>query len=168
VIGAKDMLKFGKMIFRATKGHSILYTFNIPKDEIEENYPDLEIEARTAFIVIIESGEHVLNKVTRICESFLAKRYTLQTNKEAIFEKIKDIENAINDTKTLCSMTEKKLRSDLEVAVSTHDYHCSKYEAYKILIEKESLLYSTLNLLKVVEYEDKPGSTMIAKVWVPE
>ena len=23
-------------------------------------------------------------------------------------------------------------------------------------------------MLKVVEYEDKPGSTMIAKVWVPK
>ena len=110
----------------------------------------------------------MLNKVNRICESFLAKRYTLQTSKEAIFEKIKDIENAINDTKTLCSMTEKKLKTDLEVAVSTNDYQCSKYEAYKILIEKESILYTTLNMLKVVEYENKPGSTMVAKVWVPE
>ena len=130
------MLKFSRVIFRATKGHSILYTFNIPKDEIEENYPELEIEARTAFIVIIESGEQTQNKVTRICESFLAKRYTLQTNKEAIFDKIKDIENAINDTKTLTNMTEKKLKADLEVAVSTSEYQCAKYEAYKILIEK--------------------------------
>jgi hypothetical protein len=32
VIPSKDILKFGKMVFRATKGHSILYTFNVPND----------------------------------------------------------------------------------------------------------------------------------------
>lgn len=130
------MLKFGRTIFRATKGHSILYTFNIPKDELEETNPDLQIESRTAFIIILESGATVLNKVTRICEAFSTKRYTLETNKEAIFEKIKDIENTINDTKQLCSMTEKKLKQDLEQVVSVDEYHCSKYEAFRVLIEK--------------------------------
>mgnify|MGYP000247630671 CR=1 FL=1 len=85
VISAKDVLKFGKMIFRGTKGHSILYTFNVPADEIESKFTDVEIETRVAFIIIIESGANVLAKVTRICESFQAKKYTLQTNKEAIF-----------------------------------------------------------------------------------
>ena len=32
VIPSKDILKFGKTVFRATKGHSILYTFNVPND----------------------------------------------------------------------------------------------------------------------------------------
>jgi hypothetical protein len=39
VISARDQLKFGKMIFRATKGHSICYTFNVPQDEIEITFP---------------------------------------------------------------------------------------------------------------------------------
>lgn len=77
VLTARDILKFGKMIFRATKGHSILYTFNIPQDEIEINYPDLNIESRVAFIIIIESGVNVLQKVNRICESFSSKKYNL-------------------------------------------------------------------------------------------
>jgi len=34
IIDSKDMLKFSKMIFRATKGNSILYTFNIPNDDL--------------------------------------------------------------------------------------------------------------------------------------
>ena len=65
-------------------------------------------------------------------------------------------------------MTEKRLKGELEQVVAVGEYHCSKYEAYRALIEKESIIYTTLNLLKVVEYQDKPGSTMIAKVWVPE
>lgn len=67
VIASKDMLKFGKMIFRATKGHSILYTFSIPNDITEAFTSSTSLESRTAFIIIIESGSNVLNKVNRIC-----------------------------------------------------------------------------------------------------
>lgn len=63
------------MVFRATKGNSILYTFNIPNDS--KNY-----DPRTAFIVILESGSNILTKVTRICETFYAKKYSLPTNKD--------------------------------------------------------------------------------------
>jgi len=53
VIPSKDILKFGKMILRATKGHSILYTFNIPNDPSKHLVPSLVIEERTAFIIIM-------------------------------------------------------------------------------------------------------------------
>jgi hypothetical protein len=66
------------MIFRATKGNSILYTFNIPNDSPT-------IDPRTAFIAILESGSNVLTKVIRICEAFYAKKYVLPTNKDEIF-----------------------------------------------------------------------------------
>ena len=46
VIQAKDMLKFSRMIMRATKGNSIQYTFNIPNDFPKE-------EPRAAFILIL-------------------------------------------------------------------------------------------------------------------
>ena len=60
--------------------------------------------------------------MTRICESFATKRYNIETNKEAIFEKIKSIENTINDTKQLCFMTENRLKQDLENVVSIGEY----------------------------------------------
>ena len=41
VLPSKDILKFGKMIFRATKGHSILYTFSIPNDATEAFHPTI-------------------------------------------------------------------------------------------------------------------------------
>jgi hypothetical protein len=46
VILSKDMLKFTKMVFRATKENSIIYTFNIPNDY-------QKFDPRTAFIIII-------------------------------------------------------------------------------------------------------------------
>lgn len=60
------------------------------------------------------------------------------------------------------------MKQDLNLVVSTEEYRCARYEAYRVLIEKESIIYSTLNFLKVVQFDDKPGSTMIAKVWIPE
>jgi hypothetical protein len=82
IIYSADLLKFSKMIFRASKGNSILYTFNIPNDSATT-------PPRTAFIIILESGSNILTKVNRISDTFYAKRYTLPTNKDEIFEKIK-------------------------------------------------------------------------------
>ena len=65
-------------------------------------------------------------------------------------------------------MTEKKLQQDLEFAISISEYGYSKYECFRIVLEKESLIYHTLNMLSVDHYGGKPGSTMIAKIWVPE
>ena len=76
IIKAKDLMKFTKMVFRASKGNSILYTFNIPSESDTDNIP------RSAFIAIIESGSVLINKLTRICESFNAKKYRLPTNKD--------------------------------------------------------------------------------------
>lgn len=84
IISSVDLLKFSKMVFRASKGNSILYTFNIPNDSPST-------PPRTAFIVILEAGSNVLTKINRISDTFYAKRYALPTNKDEIFEKIKEI-----------------------------------------------------------------------------
>ena len=73
------------MVFRATKGNSILYTFSTPKYN-----PSIEFD-RTAFIIIIESGSALINKLNRICDSFGINRYTLPTDKDEVFDKIKEI-----------------------------------------------------------------------------
>jgi V-type H+-transporting ATPase subunit a len=155
IIESRDLLKFSKMVFRATKGNSILYTFNIPNDTPL-------IGPRTAFIVILEAGSNVLTKVNRISDTFYAKKYTLPTNKDEIFNKIKEIEDTINDTKQLCTMTEKKLKEDLTHSISDSDFGYSKFEAYRILLERESLIFHTMNFL------EERFNSLIAKVWITE
>ncbi len=75
IVASADLLKFSKMVFRASKGNSIFYTFNIPNDSPTT-------PPRTAFIVILEAGSNVLTKINRICDTFYAKRYALPTNKD--------------------------------------------------------------------------------------
>ena len=76
VLNVRDLERFTKMIFRVSKGNSILYTFNIPQEEGDKSEP------RAAFIVIIESGDVLYNKILRICESFNANRHKIPTDKD--------------------------------------------------------------------------------------
>ena len=59
----------------------------------------------------------MVNKINRICESFNSKKYRLPTNKDEVFDKIKEIEDNITDTKQLYVMAEKSLKESLENAV---------------------------------------------------
>lgn len=155
IISSVDLLKFSKMVFRASKGNSILYTFNIPNDS-SSNPP------RTAFIVILEAGSNVLTKINRISDTFYAKRYALPTNKDEMFEKIKEIEDTITDSKQLCTMTEKKLKEDLMHSISNEDYGYSKFEAYRILLQREVTIFHTMNFL------EERYNSLIAKIWITE
>ena len=74
------------MIFRVTKGNSILYTFNVPTEESRSHR-----HPRTSFLCILESGSVMLTKINKICENFGVKRYKLPSNKDEIFMKIKEI-----------------------------------------------------------------------------
>lgn len=108
IIESRDIEQFTKMIFRVTKGNSILYTFNIPK-EIDRHQARL----RTAFICVVESGTVLLTKIGRICESYGVKRYKLPSNKDEIFTKIKEIEDSITDTKQLLVLAQKNYSENL-------------------------------------------------------
>ena len=68
-----------------------------------------------------------MSKINRICESFYANNYNIPLTKDKIFEKIKEIEEAVNDTKQVVVMTERKIKEDLLNAVSTNDYEFSKF-----------------------------------------
>ena len=149
-------MKFTKMVFRATKGNSILYTFNIPKE-----YEDQDTSARTAFICVVESGGLLITKLNRICESFGAKKYKLPSNKDEIFEKIKEIEDSITDTKQLFVMAEKNYREDLQMVVANGEFECSTFDAYLILLERESIIFHTMNLM------EESGNILLGGIWVP-
>jgi len=155
ILQAKDLMKFTKMIFRASKGNSILYTFNIPAESAKDVVP------RSAFIVIIESGNALVNKINRICESFSAKKYRLPTNKDEVFDKIKEIEDNITDSKQLHVMAEKNFRENLSTAIETNEFGCARVEAFRILFEKEALIFNTMNLL------EETYNIMIGKIWIP-
>lgn len=52
-------------------------------------------------------GGTALTKINRVCDSFGVTKYNIPEGKDQMFEKIKEIEDAITDTKKLLVMLEK-------------------------------------------------------------
>jgi hypothetical protein len=57
-------------------------------------------------------------------------------------------------------MGEKSLKESLENAVETKDFGCARFEAFRVLFEKESLIFNTMNLL------EETYNIMVGKIWV--
>ena len=128
VLNTRDLERFTKMIFRISKGNSILYTFNIPQEEGDKSEP------RAAFIVVIESGDILYNKIVRICDSFGANKHKIPTDIDEMFDKIKEIEDAITDTKQLHLMTERQLKEDIVHCIEVGEFGCGRYDAFRIIL----------------------------------
>jgi hypothetical protein len=75
IINSEDMNRFTKIIFRTTRGNSLLYTFDIPSSQSSN------LKSKSLFIIMVEGGGSILAKLNRICDSFAAKKYTLPDQK---------------------------------------------------------------------------------------
>lgn len=112
IISKNDILRFNKMIFRTTKGNSLMYTFDVPSEENITNN-------KTVFLIVLESGGTVLTKINRICDSFSAKKYPLPDNKSQYYNKLIEIDTLIADTKQLKGITEKNMRDSFRELIDT-------------------------------------------------
>lgn len=65
------------------------------------------VSPRDAFICVLEMGGTALTKINRVCDSFGVTRYNIPEGNDQMFEKIKEIEDAITDTKKLLVILEK-------------------------------------------------------------
>lgn len=103
IINKSDIHRFNKMVFRGTKGNSLVYSFDVPTE-------DNTAFTKSVFIIMLESGGTILSKINRICDSFGAKKYPLPEYKEDYYHKLIDIDALLADTKQLKGITEKNLR----------------------------------------------------------
>jgi hypothetical protein len=103
IVNKIDILRFTKMIFRTTKGNSLVYTFDVPAE-------DGRGITKSVFIIILENGGTILSKINRICDSFAAKKYPLPDYKDEYYQRLIEIDALLTDTKQLKGITEKNLR----------------------------------------------------------
>lgn len=70
VVKSDEVARFRKLIFRATKGKSFMFT---------EQYADPEepTQMRSVYIITYYDGAHTRDKIYRICDSFSGQRYNL-------------------------------------------------------------------------------------------
>lgn len=72
VVESEETDRFRKLVFRATKGKSFMYT---------EQFTDVDdrgvVTTRSVYIITFYDGTHTRDKIHRICDSFTGQRYNL-------------------------------------------------------------------------------------------
>ena len=71
VVESEEVVRFRKLIFRATKGKSFMYTEQFTDSDHPEN------KARVVYIITYYDGAHIRDKIQRICDSFSGQRFNL-------------------------------------------------------------------------------------------
>jgi vacuolar-type H+-ATPase subunit I/STV1 len=73
VIEQEELPRLRKLIFRGTKGKSYIYTQTIEAPEGQEE----EGKSRAVYIIVYWSGNHIRDKLYRICDSFTGARFDI-------------------------------------------------------------------------------------------
>ena len=102
------------------------------------------------YIIVFWDGDHIRDRIQKICDSFSGQRYELpQENR--ISDKIRDIEKSIEDASQVCMRTVDSLREQLMVfdrASGDDGKYTSNIYIFKMFLAKEKALYKTLNMMK--------------------
>ena len=67
----------------------------------------------------------------------------------------------MTETKQLYVMAEKNYREELQNAVGMDIFECSSFDSYRIVLERELIIFNTLNLMEEV------NNIMVGQIWVP-
>ncbi len=57
-------------------------------------------------------------------------------------------------------MALKSLKENLDSTIEVKDFGCARFEAFRVLFEKELIIFNTMNLL------EETYNIMVAKIWV--
>lgn len=72
VVSQNDIQQLRKLVFRTTKGKSIMNIRQYADEEDEERSKD-----KSVFIIVFWDGEHTRNKLQKICDTFSKQRFNL-------------------------------------------------------------------------------------------
>lgn len=72
VINAEEVERLRKLVFRATKGKSFVFTKDYDQDQSVA-----EAQKRSVYIIMYWAGDSVRDRIHRICDSFQGQRFEL-------------------------------------------------------------------------------------------
>jgi len=76
VVDTEELFRFRKLVFRATKGKSFMFTEQFSLVDHPES------KGKSVYIITYYDGAHIREKIQRICDSFSGQRYTLPEHTE--------------------------------------------------------------------------------------
>ena len=70
VVEQSELQRLRRLIFRATKGKSYVYT-----EEVDEDEQTVQKGKKSVYIIMFWAGETVTERITKIVDSFQGERY---------------------------------------------------------------------------------------------
>ena len=145
VVDQSEIERLRRLIFRSTKGKSYMYT--------QENIDRNAAKQRSVYIIVFWDGEHIRERIQKICDSFSGQRFELPDLKE-ITPQIQKVTQSIADARGVFDRTKQSLRDQLiqfdkiEGDGDEERKTSSTIYIYKMFLAKEKALYKTLNQMK--------------------
>ena len=65
-----EMMRFKKMVFRATRGKALTYFEDLSNDGKIDYAGYADRKLRTVYVIVFQEGTTIRAKLTKICESF--------------------------------------------------------------------------------------------------
>lgn len=139
VVESDEIARFRKLIFRATKGKSFMYTQQFYDQDQPETKP------RSVYIITYYDGTHIREKIQRICDSFSGQRFNLPEQNK-LGEQIQRMADSIKNQRTVFDRTKQQLRNQLiEFDNITEEGDLEKSSStifiYKMFLAQEKALY---------------------------
>ncbi|CAD8083665.1 unnamed protein product [Paramecium sonneborni] len=171
VIDKEDENRFKRIMFRITKGNAWVNIVDLlPEKQHHQikNQIDLNrVSQPRCLYVIIYPGMNdqstMKQKLLKVCDSFCKNRIEYPNSEEAMENRLKDLNNQINETQSLIRMTKKQLEISLDELVrEKNGCNCSYFEQLRLYVLKEKYLYINLNYLTM------QGSIFTGYFWLPD
>lgn len=107
VVDKADIERLRRLIFRATKGKSFVFTQDYMNDEQIQNK-----RPRAVYIIMYWAGATIREKIFRICDSFDGQRFELPHH-EAVDRQIRRMNQSVVDARNVLVQTRNSLRDQL-------------------------------------------------------
>jgi len=162
VIEAEDRQRMKKLLFRATKGTTLVVFSDFESSAKDITGKDVQ---KTAYFVTFQDVAHIRSRVIRICESFNGQRFDLPPA-EALSAKLTETRESLKQSDALRKKSRGQLKSYLEQINNLNSSDAeiaqvSQLEILKWYVAKEKSLYQAMNQFK------QNGSVYIGYFWTP-
>ena len=151
VIEQAEIERLRRLIFRSTKGKSYMHVQKYNHDDDD----DMSKSEKSVYIIVFWDGQHIREKIQRVCDSFQGQRYDLPEISE-INTQINKLADSIKNARSVFERTRYELREQLidfdSIDGGKNDFEdarrSSRIYIFKMFIAKEKALYQTLNMMK--------------------
>mmetsp|Transcript_52719 Transcript_52719/g.60329 ORF Transcript_52719/g.60329 Transcript_52719/m.60329 type:complete len:856 (+) Transcript_52719:139-2706(+) len=162
VIPVSESLRLKKMIFRATRGKTLV----IVDDETESmpDYKEGEKIEKAVFMIIFRSGLHdvIRKKVLQICNAFGLNTFELADSRHHMQNRLAEVDRFLVEQQNVIDSTRRNQIEDILKRFSSKVCGVSLIEMYSLFVLKEKTIYHTLNKFQT------SGSIFHGYCWVPK